>query len=118
MELIGNAPCWYWPTAFAWAAYQGVRGARELRISSKAGSEWGEFDRWFILYVHDFVFRAVCTLAGFVAALACYGLATELRIPDMTPGQAALFIGLSLVTVAGVGGQLHNVILLGKIPFK
>jgi len=116
MELIANPPCWYWPLAFAWAAYQGARGARELRLSTVAGKTWAPFDRYFVLYIHDSVFRGVCTLAGFVALRVCYQTAQGVTVAAVTPGQVALLAASFLLAVLGIGGQLHYAIILGKVP--
>ena len=96
-----------------WSAYQGLRGATETRLNNaKSVGYWKPWERWVVLYVHDFAFRFVCTAAGFLALFAAH-LALEGE-PDT--GSLA-FAGLAfLVGIVGVGGQLHYVILLGKVP--
>jgi hypothetical protein len=70
-----------------------------------------------ILYVHDFVFRFVCTMAGFASLYACYFIAKCVNSwTDVSNGTAALLAASFLLGIVGVGGQLHYVILLGKIP--
>jgi hypothetical protein len=113
-------PCWYLCVALIWSAYQGLRGAVEQDWHNECRKDKPQrleapIDRWIILYVHDFVFRGVCTMAGFVSLYACYFIAAS--GPDwknLPTGTGALIGASFIVAVIGVGGQLHYVILLGK----
>lgn len=112
-------PCWYLFLAFVWSAYQGARGAVEqdwmndLRGAAKLESAG---KRWMILYVHAFAFRFVCTVAGFASLYACYFIAASVGDwKDISTGTAGLLAASFIVGVIGVGGQLHYVVLLGKI---
>lgn len=70
-----------------------------------------------VLYIHDFAFRFICTVAGFVSLYMAVVLFNEIS-PDseLSTGDAFLMLLLFLVGVIGAGGQLHHVILLGKRP--
>jgi hypothetical protein len=78
---------------------------------------WKPWQKWFVLYIHDFAFRFLCTAAGFVALCFAVMLGNELLVGGSpTAPESAMFIFLSLVGLIGVGGQLHYAILLGKVP--
>jgi len=126
MNLLNQIPNWYIIIGIIWSTYQGVRGIIEHRLNYehqlfisenqtvKTFKEWKSWEKWFILYVHDFVFRFICTISGFTALFLAYSLTfTEMKciIPD-SPG---LITFLFLIGIIGVGGQLHYVILLGKV---
>jgi hypothetical protein len=115
MELLKILPCTYISVAFAWSLYQGIRGAVEHHFAnSKKGKH---FYNWFILYIHDFSFRFVCTMAGFLCLYISYHLLTTLpNLADISSGSSAIIVFSFIVGVIGVGGQLHNVILFGKFP--
>jgi hypothetical protein len=115
-------PCWYLYVALAWSAYQGFRGAVEqdwlndYRARAKPPAKIAEcWKRWVILYIHDFVFRFVCTMAGFESLYACYLISDSIKDwKELSAGIGALLAASFIVGVIGVGGQLHYVILLGK----
>jgi hypothetical protein len=148
---LSDVPCWLWmaylSVAFAWSAYQGYRGAVEQRVqhqgrerdlkvrdcqidASLAGALAAahlqyqprpRWERWVVLYIHDFAFRFVCTLAGFIALFVAYQVTDSLStrpggLGCASPGGAALLVLMFLIGVIGVGGQLHYVILVGKWP--
>lgn len=69
---------------------------------------------WVIAYAHDFAYRFVCTMAGFIALYACYSIASNVNFADVTAGAGALLAATFLVAVLGGGGQLHCFLLLGK----
>lgn len=107
--------CIYFVVAVLWSGYQGFRGAVEQswQNGAKITDTW---KRWVILYVHDFAFRFVCTMAGFAAFYALSLIVG--KVTDWTrvePGLATLMVACFLIGVIGVGGQLHYVILLGKV---
>jgi hypothetical protein len=121
----------YFIIAVLWATYQGVRGAVEQRLShmalvrnsktdsweSSRSPGWKCWERWVVLYVHDFAFRFVCTMAGFVAFYVVYMLAGDLcEMRELSSQMSALIGFLFLIGIVGVGGQLHYVILLGRVP--
>lgn len=109
-------PCGYTFVAFVWSSLQGIRGAIE-QSTTKHATRLSEIDRWIILYLHDFFFRFVCTMAGFVALYACYFIAADVPAWREIPGgTGAVLAGSFIVGVLGVGGQLHYVLLLGKVP--
>ena len=120
-------PCWYLFWALLWSAYQGFRGAVEQEWyndcrpagPTQLSDAW---KRWIILYVHDFAFRCVCTLAGFISLYACYFVAVSVKDwANVQTGTATLMAASFIVGVAGVGGQLHSILLFGgglKVPSK
>jgi hypothetical protein len=113
---ILNWPGCYLIWVFAWSFFQGIRGAVEQHWQNGAKMP-GCWSRWIILYIHDFGFRFVCTLAGFQAARVCYLVARHIENwSDVSPGTAAVLAASFIVGVVGIGGQLHYVILLGKLP--
>ena len=89
----------------------------ETRLNNPHAKEWKRWERIVVLYIHDFWFRSVCTMAGFVSLYMVVTLFDEIS-PDseFSTGDALLMLLLFLVGVIGVGGQLHRVILLGKWP--
>jgi|SRR5581483_9129416 len=105
--------------AFIWSAYQGYRGVLEHSTVHK-GQPWFDsmpgWKRFLFLYLHDFMFRAICTLAGFLALGFAYDLADRTDFANLSGGAATLLIACFLIGIVGVGGQLNYVILLGKVP--
>jgi hypothetical protein len=114
-------PCWYLFLALIWSAYQGVRGAVEQDWMNDCRGEAplkidSGITRWIVLYVHAFAFRFICAMAGFASLYACYAIATSnLDWKNLSTGTAAILAASFIVGVIGVGGQLHYVILLGKV---
>lgn len=107
-------PCWYPLIAWLWSIYQGTRAVVEQHHSNASKMDH-PLERWIILYVHDFAFRFICTMAGFIALYACYVVATSgLDWTALSTGTGTFLVGSFIVGVIGVGGQLHYVILLGK----
>lgn len=121
MALFADIPGCCIALALAWCAYQGLRGALEqyllnVKSSGATGKDWAHWQQVFVLYVHDFAFRFICTAAGFVALLAARAAWSVWGTPK-EPASVLAFTGLTfLVGVIGVGGQLHYVILLGRWP--
>jgi len=118
VNLFAEMPCWYAWVGVIWSAYQGVRGAVEQRLGyqDREKQNWTRFERWFVLYVHDFAFRFVCTAAGFVALFAAYAALKQVKLEGANTG-ALVFVAFAfLVGVIGVGGQLHHAVLFGKLP--
>jgi hypothetical protein len=116
VALLGAIHPVYLVIAVIWSAYQGFRGAVEQRLGN-AGAKWKGWERWVVLYVHDFAFRFICTAAGFVALYAVYWLVGGLaQLASLSAATATLVGFLFIVGVIGVGGQLHYVVLLGKVP--
>src|ERR1044071_648825 len=104
--------------ALIWSAYQGARGVMEQQLNR--GQPW--FDglspakRFWLLYLHDFAFRFVCAFAGFVALHVCWELVRIRDLAHISAGGGAVTIAAFLFGVAGVGGQLHYLLLMGKVP--
>jgi len=123
MDLLSEMPPWYLGVAILWSACQGYRGTQEHKLSN-AGKKDDEGklqkwqDRWIILYLHDFVFRSVCTMGGFIALFVAYRLMTNIDINELPAGGSLLLIFLFFVGVIGVGGQLHYIILFNKFPWQ
>ena len=117
MDLLNQPQFWYFAFGILWSVFQGVRGVVETRLSNPQASAWKRWERVVVLYVHDFAFRFVCTMAGFVSLYMSVVLFNEIS-PDseLSTGDSLLMLLLFLVGVIGVGGQLHYVILLGKRP--
>jgi hypothetical protein len=108
-------PSWYVVIALVWAAYQGIRGIVETRFNNR-GNELKQWQKVIVFDIHDFAFRFVCTVAGFVSLYTAYNLMREVDIRNISPG-AAVVLGLSfLIGVMGVGGQLHFAVLMGRLP--
>ena len=117
MDLLTQSQFWYLVVAILWSIFQGIRGVVETRLASPVARQWRPWERMVVLYLHDFVYRFVCTMAGFVSLYMSLLLFNEIA-PDreMTTGDALMLVVLFLVGVVGVGGQLHYVMLLGKWP--
>jgi len=118
MELLREIPCWYLTSAVIWSTYQGIRGIIEHRCFHAKNNNMNQFEKVFILYIHDFAFRFICTMAGFFSLYVCYALANTTKLSELSTGMSAIIAFSFIVGVIGVGGQLHYVILLGKLPFK
>ena len=131
MGALNEISTFYVVVAVLWATYQGFRGAVEQQLNhfsrvrdAQKGTweeprdpKWECWQRWVVLYVHDFAFRFICTFAGFVALYVANMLAGDLgKLRELSAQSSALVAFLFLVGVIGVGGQLHYVILLGKVP--
>lgn len=127
-ESLNQIPCWYIIAGILWSIYQGVRGAIEYRLNYDAQFYkdanqnnkfqkpfWKRWEKWVVLYVHDFVFRFVCTISGFVALYLAYTLAGD-NMQGITSGSSVLIVFLFLIGIIGIGGQLHYIILMGKLP--
>jgi len=128
IDSLNQIPCWYILIGIIWSIYQGVRGAIEHRLNYEARfyndsnqnnkiqkPMWKRWEKWVVLYVHDFVFRFICTISGFVALYLAYYLAGD-KMQGITSGSSVLIVFLFLIGIIGVGGQLHYVILMGKLP--
>ena len=116
MDLVTGISCWYLGVAVACGAYQGFRGAVETRLYNQ-DKKWEPWQKVVVLDIHDFVFRFVCTLAGFMALFVAYRIAiTAHDLAQISTGSATLLVLSFLIGVIGVGGQLHYVVLLGKLP--
>jgi hypothetical protein len=122
MDLLAQwPPGWYITAGFVWSIYQGVRGAREQRLTQPEAKDtnWTLLDKYVIFYIHDFAFRFICTAAGFLALYVSCRLSLDVEpLRGLSPGAALLLIFSFLIGVIGVGGQLHYVILMGKWPPK
>jgi hypothetical protein len=121
MQIINEIPCWYLILALLWILYQAYRGVREHALyheeakKSNQRSDWSCKDEWVILYIHDFVFRFVCTMAGFSTLFFTYYILSKTTdLMSISTGTSALVASAFIIGVIGVGGQLHHVILLGK----
>lgn len=117
MEKLCQIPCWYILVGLAWSFYQGVRGAIEHCHDNNLRNYWTKtWQKWFILYIHDFVFRFICSIAGFVSLYLAFILAGNItNLLTLTTGTSVLISFLFLIGIIGVGGQLHTVILMGKL---
>jgi len=116
MELLNGVSCWYLVIAIAWSLYQGARGVIETRLNNR-DKNWQAWQKVLVLDIHDFAFRFVCTMAGFLALFVSYRIAESVDLlADLSTGAAALLVFSFMIGVIGVGGQLHYIILLGKLP--
>src|SRR5574342_1002810 len=117
MDFPSQPLYWYFAIAVAWSLFQGVRGVVEARLDNPRASEWKTWERLIVLYVHDFAFRFICTMAGFVSIYMSVALFNEMS-PDseLSTGDALLMFLLFLVGIVGAVGQLHYLILMGKRP--
>lgn len=114
MDILRQIPNWYIVLGLCWSTYQGVRGAVEQRLKNTG---WKSWEKWFVLYVHDFVFRFICTMGGFVSLYLAFILAGDKTdLLNLTTGTSVFISFLFLIGIIGVGGQLHYVILFGKLP--
>jgi hypothetical protein len=115
VNLLTEMPCSYIWVGVIWSAYQGVRGAVETDLFN-ADKKWTVWQKWLVLYVHDFAFRFVCAAAGFVALFAAYATLKQVNLGGANAG-VLVFVALAfLLGVIGVGGQLHHAVLFGKLP--
>jgi hypothetical protein len=117
MDLLSQPQFWYFAFGILWSIFQGARGVVEARLSNPHARAWKRWERIVVLYVHDFAFRFICTMAGFVSLYMSVALFNDIS-PDseLSTGDALLMLFSFLLGVVGVGGQLHHVILLGKLP--
>jgi len=116
MDVLTQMPCWYVAIGVVWSGYQGVRGALEQHLVH-ATSQWKPWQKWLVLYIHDFAFRFICTMAGFVALYIAFAIAGDTtQLGTLSSGASALFVVLFLVGVIGIGGRLHHVMQMGKLP--
>lgn len=111
-------PCWYILTSIFWSTYQGIRGAIEHNRNYKDKKlSWKKWEKWVILYIHDFAFRFICTMTGFVAMYLIFVLYGDLnQLSGLSSGSSVFFVFLTLIGILGIGGQLHYILLMGKWP--
>jgi hypothetical protein len=117
MDFLSQPQYWYFAVGVVWSVFQGVRGVIETRLGNPHASEWKPWERMIVLYVHEFAFRFVCTMAGFVSLYLSIMLFNDIS-PDseLSTGDSLLMLLMFLIGIIGVGGQLHYVILMGKWP--
>lgn len=116
MSLLEVPPFWYTVVALLWSGYQGARGIVETRIANADRIEkWPLWQKLIVLDIHDFAFRFVCTLAGFLSLIVSFRVASS-AANDVSAGAVALLASSFLIGVVGVGGQLHYLLLFGKFP--
>ena len=128
MNTLDQIPIWYILIGIIWSSYQGFRGTVEHRlyhemqnqnnsqnIQKKEKKDWKNWEKWVVLYIHDFVFRFVCTVAGFISIYLAYHMIFNKDCGSSSASEV-LIVFLSIIGIIGVGGQLHYVILLGKLP--
>lgn len=120
MRLFEVIPFWYVVVALVWSTFQGCRGVLEhLAWGTYAKETTGKvWRRWVLVWVHDFVFRFICTLAGFFALRAAYEILAAGTVFRLDGAMLAGLVALGAIAVIGIGGQLHYVILLGKVGGK
>ena len=115
-SVLRELPCWYVTVAIVWSFYQGARGVVETRLNNR-DKKWEWWEKVIVLDIHDFAFRFVCTMAGFLALYVSYRLIAEVPSTfELSAGTSLLLVFSFLIGVIGVGGQLHYVILMGKWP--
>lgn len=115
MALIDEVSSGYVVLALFWCLYQGVRGIIETRLYNQE-KNWSRWQKFLVLDIHNFALRFICTAAGFVALYVCYSVALAIDLTSEVPGgDAALLVASFIVAVIGIGGQLHYVVLLGKV---
>jgi hypothetical protein len=117
MDFLSQPQYWYFAFGVAWSLFQGVRGVVEARLCNPHASAWKPWERILVLYIHDFAFRFICTLAGFLALYMSIVLFNEIDPEtELSTGDSLLLVLLFLIGVIGAGGQLHYVMLMGKRP--
>ena len=116
IDIMDQIPWWYILVALLWSIYQGIRGIVEHNRNYKDKAlSWSISEKLVILFIHDFAFRLICTISGFVSIYLAYWLFRE-NFQNLTIGAAILILFLFLIGIIGIGGQLHYIILLGKWP--
>lgn len=117
MDFLSQPQYWYFAVGVVWSIFQGVRGVVETRLANPHASEWKPWERILVLYIHDFAFRFICTMAGFLSLYMSVVLFNQINPEsELSTGDSLLLLLLFLVGVIGTGGQLHYVILMGKRP--
>jgi sterol desaturase/sphingolipid hydroxylase (fatty acid hydroxylase superfamily) len=115
MDLPEQPQYWYFAFGLAWSLFQGLRGVVEARLVHRESRAWRRWERIVVLYVPEFAFRVVCTLAGFVALYMAVILFNEtdpeLELPFV---DSLVMLLLFVLGVTGIGGQLHRVLLFGR----
>jgi len=116
MNSSCQLPIWFYISlALIWSTYQGVRGAVEQRLTHE--NNWKRWEKWIVLYIHDFAFRFICTLAGCIALYLAFILVGDsAHMQNLSAGTSVFIAFLFLIGVIGIGGQLHYVIIMGKVP--
>jgi hypothetical protein len=115
MNMLKEVPCWLWYIAVLLSLYQGIRGAVEQSLNPTIQG-WNTWQKWFVLYSHEFIFRFICSMAGFVSLYVAYFVVNYEGITNLSASTSALTGFLFLVGFIGVGGQLHYAVLFGKLP--
>ena len=117
MDFLDQPQFWYFAFGIVWSLFQGVRGIVEAKLYNHQARDWKPWERVLVLYIHEFAFRVICTLAGFVSLYMSVVLFNEIS-PDseLSTGDSLLMMLLFLVGVIGACGQLHYLILMGKGP--
>ena len=125
-QLFSAIPTWYALVAAAFSLYYGTRGvvthliAAEQQNAALAKNGAREIKTWenvVIRYVQDFIFNAVCCIAGFLSFFASYFLAQRVVDPNNTSaGIAIIIVAGFLLGIVGVSGQLPYLLLQGRLP--
>ena len=114
-----DIPIWYIIIALLLSIFQGIRGIVEHNRNYKdRDQQWNTIEKLFILFIHDFLFRFICSCIGFVSLYLIYHILTsdQTQLQDLSIGTAVLLVFLLIVGIIGAGGQLHYIILTGKWP--
>jgi len=117
MTELSNIPCWYAIVSLLLTVFQvtrGVIGNRRL-IQKDPLLSWSQ--KAFIYYIHGILLHCVCTAFGCACLLVTYRLGST-GLSQLSPTTGALFISSSLIGVAGITGELANILLRGDFKFR
>ena len=123
VNLLSKFPWWCW----AWRGVTIVlvifhvrRGHLGQRYYNRDKRKLpGPVELWWVVYVHDALLHAACTLFGSACILVCILVAISIAqgdISQLCPGQALLLVSSSLLGLAGITGQLAVMLYLGRMP--
>ena len=117
IDIISKMPCWYVILIFIFSFYYATRGIINYTVNLKAsGSNYNDFEKIYIFYIQEFIFKVVITVSSFIALFVANDIFSSIKINDITSGTSILLIFLFLWGIIGVSGYLTHLIFLGKLP--
>ncbi len=121
-EIITTIRWWYWTFAIVLSLFYAIRGIIEHKVLYEQGKHYiasptKKYERFFIFYAQDFLFKMFATISGFITLYLCvYLFPTPTEMNNISSGRAILLIFLFVWGITGICGYLTLFISRCKIP--
>lgn len=110
-------PCWYILSLIFLSLYYSIRGVMEQYNKHKDNNKLNQYQKIFVHYIQDFLFKAIVTVSGFISLFVANYIFSSLKsINDIGTGTAVLLIFLIIWGICGISGYLTFLIVRGKFP--